>query len=247
MQHIPDKELDNLFKDKLMDAEMEPPAKVWTNIEVQLVPKAKRKLPIFWMAAASIAVVITAVLMLQQKETLDLRGNSPIATNVPKSVDTAVMDDDTALKQLAKSTSKKTLHNANINLEAKKVDRGFLGNLKDTLSLQPNTQIARLPIKHAIVKPLDVIDVAPTNINDEQSEIAIANTDYTDQNKIEEPENTDQRKGIRNIGDLVNYVVDRVDKREKKFIRFNTDDDESSISAINIGFLKMNKRSRAER
>lgn len=248
MQHIPDKELYNLFKDKLMEAEMAPPAKVWTNIQVQLAPKAKRKLPIFWMAAASIALVITALLLLQQKETLYLRGNSPIATNMPKPVDTAVIDDDAALKQLVKTDNKQQLVNANVNLNGKKVGRGVAGNLKDTVSLQPNTQIARLPLKQPSPKTLDVLDVAQINTNIVQNEILTANTDnYNEENNIEETTTSTQRKGIRNVGDLVNYVVDKVDKREKKFIKFNTDEDNSSIVGINIGFIKLNKRSRAER
>lgn len=249
MKNMLDKEkFDNLFKAKLMDAEIEPSAKVWTNIEVQLAPKAKRKLPIFWMAAASVTVVIAAILMLQQKEALYLHGNLPIATNVPKPVDTAVIEDDTVLKQLAKTANKQPLVNANINLNGKKVGRGVAGNLKDTVSLQPNTQIARLPIKQTNLKPLEALDVAPINTNVVQTEIATANKDnYSEESYIEEIATVTQRKGIRNVGDLVNFVVDKVDKREKKFIKFNTDDDESTVSAINIGFFKLNKRSRAER
>jgi restriction endonuclease S subunit len=50
-------------------------------------------------------------------------------------------------------------------------------------------------------------------------------------------------KGIRNVGDLINFVVDKVDKREKKVIQFATDEDNSSIVALNIGFIKFNKKS----
>jgi hypothetical protein len=248
MQHIPDKEFDQLFKDKFNDAEIEPSANLWANIEKELEPKRKRIIPIYWMAAASVTVVITALLMLQQKETLYLRGNSPIAINPPKPVDNAVINDDTALKQLAKTANKQPLVNANINLNGKKVGVGVAGNLKDTVSLQPNTQIARLPLKQTNLKPLEALDVAPINTNGVQTENATANKDnYSEESYIEEIATITQRKGIRNVGDLVNFVVDKVDKREKKFIKFNTDDDESTVSAINIGFFKLNKRSRAER
>ena len=54
-----------------------------------------------------------------------------------------------------------------------------------------------------------------------------------------------ERKGIRNVGDLVNFVVDKVDKRDKKLLHFNTDeDDNSSLVGINIGFLKLNKKNK---
>jgi hypothetical protein len=32
MQHMPDKDFDNLFRDKFMDAEIEPSANLWARI-----------------------------------------------------------------------------------------------------------------------------------------------------------------------------------------------------------------------
>ena len=52
-----------------------------------------------------------------------------------------------------------------------------------------------------------------------------------------------ERKGIRNVGDVINFVVDKLDKREKKLIQFKTDDDDnSSLIAVNIGILKFNSK-----
>jgi hypothetical protein len=54
---------------------------------------------------------------------------------------------------------------------------------------------------------------------------------------------TETKPSIRNIGDLVNLVVEKIDKRDKKLIRFATDDDDnSSLVGINIGFIKLNKK-----
>ena len=50
------------------------------------------------------------------------------------------------------------------------------------------------------------------------------------------------KRGIRNMGDLINFVVDKVDKREDKLIRFDTDDDNSSLIGINIGMIKFSKK-----
>ena len=48
---------------------------------------------------------------------------------------------------------------------------------------------------------------------------------------------------IRNVGDLINFVVEKVDKREQKFLQFKSDDDDnSSLVAINIGPFKLNAR-----
>ncbi|MNL29759.1 hypothetical protein D3C87_1514530 [compost metagenome] len=73
--------------------------------------------------------------------------------------------------------------------------------------------------------------VAGSNLKQEEKEDIVAL-------KTEEPAN----KGIRNVGDLVNFVVNKIDRREKKLIQFDTDDDNSSIVALNIGFIKLNRK-----
>ena len=65
MQHMPDKDFDNLFRDKFMDAEIEPSVNLWAKIEDQLEPRRKRTLPIYWMAAASIVIAFTAILVFR--------------------------------------------------------------------------------------------------------------------------------------------------------------------------------------
>jgi hypothetical protein len=51
-----------------------------------------------------------------------------------------------------------------------------------------------------------------------------------------------ESRGIRNMGDLINYVVDKVDKSDEKIIQFKTDDDSSSLVALNIGIIRFNTR-----
>jgi hypothetical protein len=51
-----------------------------------------------------------------------------------------------------------------------------------------------------------------------------------------------KKHGIRTFGDLINVVVAKVDKRQDKVIHFSdTDDDESNITGINLGFVKVKK------
>lgn len=47
------------------------------------------------------------------------------------------------------------------------------------------------------------------------------------------------KAGDRN---LVNCVVDKVDKSEEKIIQFKTEDDNSSLVALNIGILRCNTK-----
>jgi len=253
MQHMPDKEFDNLFRDKFKDAEITPSANLWANIEKELEPRKKRVLPIYWMAAASIAIAITAMLVFQKKEVIQLHGTDQTAqVKSALSIDTIAIPKEkieVAQPQVQKMFTKTEAVNV-IKDEKQAVVNDLIENnsKKDQLVLQPNSNNDRLPIKQQDPRPIDVL---PNKEIQNENSIVIAHVPTTekieDNNTISEAGSTD-RKGIRNVGDLVNYVVDKVDKRDKKLVRFNTDDDDnSSIIGINIGFLKFNKKNKEQR
>jgi hypothetical protein len=52
-----------------------------------------------------------------------------------------------------------------------------------------------------------------------------------------------KKRRIRSLGDLINVVVSKVDKRKDKIIEFsNTDDDEATITGVNLGIIKIKKQ-----
>jgi hypothetical protein len=249
MQHMPDKEFDKLFKDKFADAEIEPSANLWANIEQQLEPKRKRVIPIYWMAAASVAIAITAMLVFQKTEKIKLHGTEatavvvkptvepdPIATDVTTSATLPVVNQISKESNVASSIVKASVVKAQQN----NTPEINVKNIQEPV--QPMYANNRLPIKQQDVLPLDVATVKDVVYGDNQVVTAKVETPPTiDDNSISE--SGVERKGIRNVGDLINFVVDKVDKRDKKLVRFNTDDDDnSSIIGINIGFLKLNKK-----
>lgn len=243
MQHMPDKEFDKLFRDKFNDAEIEPSVNLWANIEQQLAPKAKRTLPIYWMAAASIAVVITAMLVFQKEDKIKLYAEHTTANVTEPAVQDVMATPEanvTATEVVAKVETSRLAAKQNIRIAA---NVGATKNIEE--SLQPNTDLARLLIKQADPKPIDVLPIREEAVV--ESPIVTAQLEPQQKaesnNIISETESSVERKGIRNVGDLVNYVVDKVDKRDKKFLKFNTDDDDnSSLIGINIGFVKLNSR-----
>ncbi|MCY1509277.1 hypothetical protein D9M68_436150 [compost metagenome] len=243
MQHTPDKEFDQLFKDKFADAEIEPSANLWANIEKQLDPKPKRVIPIYWLAtAATITIAFTALLMFQKTDKIFLHGTKSAVQAVTPSVtvndseETIIVEQSTGILVAKTEQKMKVVHTLS--------DSPVNKTEKIAEPLQPNENIARLPIKQADVKPIDVlpkelplIENVPTVLAQAAPQMAL------ESNVIDEFDNGNERKGIRNVGDLVNFVVDKVDKREKKFLKFNTDDDDnSSLIGINIGFVKLNKK-----
>lgn len=246
MQHIQDKDFDNLFRDKFMDAEIEPPANLWAKIEDQLEPKRKRILPIYWMAAASVAIVFTAMLVFQKPEKIQLHPDEvrPAITNGIVQSTPSKFEETTEAPTQNKVVAERSFASAKVNAGAAKVVQNTISTatLKNNEEpMQPNETNTHLAIQRVGAKPIDVLPVSPV-----ENPIVIAQADPQHQiesDVIGELDNTTERKGIRNVGDLVNYVVDKVDKRDKKLVRFNTDDDDnSSIVGINIGFLKLNKK-----
>ncbi|RZK42833.1 MAG: hypothetical protein EOO90_05775 [Pedobacter sp.] len=242
---MPDNEFDNLFRDKLINAEYEPSANLWAKIEGQLEPQKRKKvLPIYWMAAASVAVAFTAMLAFQKTEKIQLR-----ADNVTAAVTAPFVQDVKEPLQEADVTyspvSNKNVPATKVQLALNKVEstQVEINSENNDESLQPYSASTRLPIKQADPRPIDVMPVTQV-----EAPIVIAQaltSQSLEENVITETENLPERKSIRNVGDLVNYVVDKVDKRDKKLLRFNTDDDDnSSIVGINIGFLKLNKKNK---
>jgi hypothetical protein len=252
MQHIQDKDFDRLFKDKFEDAEIEPSANLWNSIEQGMAPKRKRVFPAYWMAAAVVTAVLTAGLMFfNQEEKIQLQ--APVAIKgQSKPAETNVLPEENPPVTAAALTGHKqvsaqlnTLTQVKVTATTKVAIPDTSGNFvqKDSKPVQPATEIARLTIKPDMVKEdnprPDEVPVTPVK------ETMIASTDVPVVIKDEIGNENDQaeRKGIRNVGDLINYVVDKVDKREDKFIQFNTDsDDNSSLIGINLGMIKFSHK-----
>jgi len=247
MQHMPDKDFDKLFKDSFMDAEIEPSANLWGNIAGQLEPKRKRSFPILWVAAASVAVVVSVMLFTQGQDKVYLQGAAQeIATvrsleGTPTSSIAAA--EETTTVSAAVLTEAKRTNISPVRAAVAKVEIATIEDVqeKSFVAMQPSEKNEHLVIKRGEVKPLDV---TPTVTTAKENQTMYASADTKPVDYFEQAEESDtNKKGIRNVGDLINYVVDKVDKRDKKLIKFDTDDDDnSSIIGLNIGFLKLNKK-----
>ena len=111
--------------------------------------------------------------------------------------------------------------------------------------MQPSVVISHLEYKGTKVKQETVKLPEPVSPPVEEVMLASADISNDTNDNIDEVINDKktESRGIRNVGDLVNYVVDKVDKREEKFIQFKTDnDDNSSLIGLNIGMFKFNQR-----
>ncbi|MDB5019751.1 MAG: hypothetical protein JWQ28_878 [Pedobacter sp.] len=253
MQHIQDKDIDQLFKDRFEDAEIQPSAGLWNNIQKEIRPKQQKKLPVLWMAAASVAVIISVTLLFNTTEKIQMQGKATMVSNAkpaaPKpthetrtsitSADAGLMLEKaskapvepragvTSRKQVLKKEEKTLLAMQPISIKSHQID----------ITHEINGSENRLPVTEDL--PTVQVTVAGTSnakaISMAEEALAVE----------EEPEEAEQssRSRIRNATDLVNFVVDKLDKREQKILEFRTDeDDNTSLVAINIGPLKLNTR-----
>ncbi|WP_131536026.1 hypothetical protein [Pedobacter nototheniae] len=246
MQPTPDKDFDQLFKDAFVDAEVTPSRNLWNDIEQKIEPKKTWKLPVYWMAAAVVLVIASVgILVRNSQNTISENNNNFVKTEVtdaPKEnltqpkVEAPVEVTENLSPRLAvqqKSTNSLTKTEVKVVKHEEK-QKGIASQEV----LKEETFIANADVPKA--KQEDIKEKINEAIaaKDQIVTASAGNAALTD-----EPVNeNEQGKGIRNVGDLVNLVVNKVDKRKDKFIQFRTDDDDSSISSINIGPFKFGKR-----
>lgn len=228
-----DKELDQLFKDRFESAELKPSRDLWSNISAELEPKAKKALPIYWMAAA-VAVMVLGITLLRP-ETEKIRLQAPVANVAGNNLTEPVVVEQTStpLEVADAKQEKSTPLVIAPRLTAEEIK-------KSLTVLQP-----KAVNEHPVAKEVRQEEVLANEPLASKEELMIASVDLSKTKQTEEQKDVEQpeRRGIRNVGDLVNYVVDRVDKRDNKVLKFSTDDDDnSSLIAINIGFIRLNPK-----
>ena len=259
MHPISDKELDKLFQQRFVNLELEPSNEVWGKISSTLDNKVsgKQSFATFWMAAASVIMVTSAVLWFTR----------PIGIiKLQKSPEMAKEKVEVLLPQLKKESITEPVHEEPILAELKPGLTEF-ANEKPAESdfkllteistarpeLEPATEQAPIVIASAIVKkPIATLIKqsvkVPERYSGDQSLLdvsqadMIAKVDVPEEHKLDEERVHNGDKKIRSIAGLVNFVIAKVDKREDKLIEFKDGVEGSEVSGINLGLIKIKSR-----
>jgi hypothetical protein len=262
MQHIQDNEFDQLFKERFEEAEVTPSANLWSNIETQLAEKPKRVFPVYWLAAAISLAAVSVGLMFYKGGNNRERGTHLTASEVtvaPKvskgilasAAGPAIEEPSVTANIRQSGISPKLSQHLYRSHEIEEISDAtdesastvIADPKKHLAGLQPMALNAHLYTKEVVVKQEKL--TLPVSAPSQAEEVVLANATADPAGSdevINENESRTENKGIRNVGDLINYVVDKVDKREEKIIQFKTEDDNSSIVALNIGMFKFNQR-----
>lgn len=254
MQTMSDNEFDQLFRDQLGEMEIEPSDRVWSKISAELGHSPKRKSVIspIWMAAASVVVVVTVgSLLLRPSETIKLRKEEPKyitkteVARLPEQQREPLPGSTTKKGSLAEKLSslKDGTQKAAKSVDLIKADKKPRKAEEVLVVAAVDEMVAEVPetgqdgqrqaVSIAPVSARLNIPTADSNsgtITSEQVHFATAI-------QAEEPEKG--RGNIKTVGDLVNFVIGKVDKRKEKLIEFSENDEGTLISGINLGLVKI--------
>jgi len=254
-----DKEFDDLFRSKLDAFEMEPTAQVWVNIDAEMDGK-KRKNGVFFTLriAASVIVLLTAgILFIPKKDTVTHHPKNQSAhahINPPvvkpgNNTPVTVKDEQVAAIAFPVNSTSRVHHTKkpeNVPVQKKQV-APEITNAEPVKVNEPPVLIASSEKPAETIKsvvPGIETPLAAKQVNtNETNAINIAPVLASTQTPVTTTakQAVVKKRGIHNMGNLVNLVMAKVDKRKDKVIEFTDTDDESTITAVNVGPIKIKK------
>lgn len=259
-----DKEFDEIFRSKLTDLEVTPSERVWGGIADELNQgKGKRSLVFILSIAASILVLVAAGVWVianrddagtklpvytgtktnQPKASDVIAKAAPIATGVTTQVEQKAVVKQQLATSLAGATTKKPVQMiAPEKLEVTpKKDETAQPVQKEEL-----TAIAATKLPQDITPVVPDVPLNVEQLSDDQAPFKTQPLVNANQPQLAVPSSAKPAKarhGIRSLGDLINVVVAKVDKRKDKVIEFtdNEDGDGDNVTGLNLGIIKIKK------
>lgn len=257
--NMQDKELDDLFRNKLNGLEVEPSGNVWGNILAGLDgDKKKKPLWAYISAAASVVVIVTAGILFMQQEDKPEENTERVTKVQPAK---KVADDIAKVEQpsIAQNSNKSEAPVATPIEEVSNKD-----SKKDKTAPAKLAKTRATPLKPiAGIKAKPVMIAAVTNQPEIKTEPILPDADVklNEQTILQEPEpfktkpvviasaglpqtqkaidDQPEKKKRRGFGGLLNAIVSKIDKRKDKIIEFEDNGDGQRLTGINLGIIKI--------
>ena len=242
MNQMQDKGIDDLFNKKLSSFEVKPSAKIWASIskEVNTDTSTKRKKPFAWiMAAASLVVMLgLGLLFVKPLNTAKQKEKISRLNLKPKIKKNVIPDKGLALAKNSTGTESGMVTE---RLSDKAISKQIVDKEQVSSSNQESLpeQIEKLtPVYAQVAEEVNLESNLNTIIVADQT-IATVDVVLPEQHPAVKEKQSRNRK-IHSVGDLVNFVVEKVDKRDNKVIEFKNDDENGSIiSGFNLGLFQI--------
>ena len=254
MQSMSDKELDQLFQSRFEGFESEPSASLWSSIESQLEqkPQKKQTMPLFWMAAASVVVFLGAGLwFLKPEQKVYLQGKQQLTAIKPQPVEVRRIGEpeaeELAVIQAPKMASSRVRKQQPIAAAKAVASAPETRELPEPAQTESQVMMARVELPEVNEEPAPTSsgfvteEVHPHSRRGEVHQTVLAMLPPEEQDQ-DQP--VQQRRKIKSVGDIVNFVVAKVDQRDDKLIEISEDDEGTKISGINLGLFKIKSKKR---
>ncbi len=233
---------------------------------------AKKKFPIYWTAAASVVIVLGLGIALYQQpdEIIKLRpdqdksmaavteveildnNSAPVEAEQPIDKTSLVKNNKVSNNNFQPSSklSSKVVLASNTNNAKKNISndatKALEINVLNTETVDNKTQelAETKPVKLRSVTERILADEALKNRKgmEVMPNKVLAAQSNTDEDLNGEGTNPDRKLKIKSVGDLVNFVVAKVDKRDDKIIKMSkTDESDNEITGINLGLFRFKK------
>jgi len=256
-----DKDLDKLFQSALNDYEIEPSAKVWTGIADELDTNKRKKawLPYLSIAAAAVLLITAGVLFIPKEvKTINPKKDGLAGVNHPIKPQTATgpiqakqpetaagKKSEEAAAAPAKSLAAIGIHKRNKKavITAIPVTAAPARDIAKPDDHQPVLASAtnKQDVKVA-VQPDSVTRIFPKHIDEAPVFASIKSPVTPTEVATIKPTTPAKKHKIRSLGDVFNVMIAAVDKRKDKIIEFsNTDEDDATITGVNLGIIKVKK------
>lgn len=256
-----DKELDRLFQQKLDDLEIQPSAQVWQGINAELNAGRRKGILLPWLsAAAGVILLITAGILFIPKQPVkhNDRPTEIVKTHQPVKQPVVVTVEPVVPPTPAQNKVPANPVIAPVNIIA------HVNKAKTKSNLTPSTSQPVNPVPSPVAAHTDepllanapaadypvVKASAPDTATQISLKSAIINSEKVQPVLIAQiPSHAApvtakpvRKHRIRSLGDVFNVVIAAVDKRKDKVIEFsNTDEDDATITGLNLGFIKVKK------
>ncbi|MDN5289175.1 MAG: hypothetical protein JWR38_5449 [Mucilaginibacter sp.] len=251
-----DNELDNLFQSVLDDHEMEPSAGVWQGITTQLdADKRKRSLAYFLRIAASIVLLVTAGILFIPRA-VKVNHQQPSINKIAKNVLPVKPSPIITVKPVLPAADQQNKKSVKAviapisNLAAVKVIKANKKEIshkvlpvEGTLKTEEEPELALAARGDDLINPAapdteNGINPTVDKVFENNTKLVAVQLPAVSKPKLAPI----KKRRIRSLGDILNVVIAAVDKREDKFIEFsNTDEDDATITGINLGIIKVKK------
>lgn len=238
MKAMQDKDFDRLFAGKLGELDEEPSAHVWENIAGKINPP-KRRRP--WLSiAASVLLVLSAGVFILRKthpetnmvQQQNMRKPLPEKTEAAQPELFSPLKTDDQAQQLASAPAP---HHTPAKPENRRIAQQKNRGEKSSLPAQDITREPLLAAASTVASPAMDLQSAGTAIEPVSRQPTLSPIKEVLASRMQ------KKQPINSIGDLVNLVVAKVDKREDKVIEFKDEDGQSTVSSVNLGIILIRK------